>query len=187
MALGLSVIACAKSFDMSDERLMPLGPDWGVVIGSASVMPVMSAEDNAGSPGETDATYQFDIVQTLPGDPDGKNPNAERYRLKVRAGEERMFISRLRSGRYLVKRFAQERIVGVGGELNLVFDSTGGEVHYIGRLSVEVPQRMSRGKEYRYAVETAREATLSNIAVHHPELAKRAVDAPMRRIDQQAP
>jgi hypothetical protein len=62
-----------------------------------------------------------------------------------------------------------------------------GEVRYIGRLVIEVPQRASRGKEYRYMVENAREATLTKIAGAQPELAKRAVDAAMRSLEQQAP
>ena len=58
----------------------------------------------------------------------------------------------------------------------LAFDSLPGEV---GRLLVEVPQRVSRGKEYRFTVENAREAALTYISARNPELAKQAVDAPM--------
>ena len=68
-----------------------------------------------------------------------------------------------------------------------VAECMAGEVRYVGRLLVEVPQRVSRGKEYRYAVENAREATLMKIAGSQPELAKRAVDAPMRPLEEQVP
>ena len=107
-------------------------------------------------------------------------PIAERYRLQARAQQERIFISRLRPGRYRLRGFAQERIVGVGGDIGLVFASMPGEVRYIGRLLVEVPQRVSRGKEYRFTVENAREAALTYVSARNPELAKQAVDAPMR-------
>lgn len=184
--LALALSACAKSFDMSGEQLTPLGPEWGVVIGSVLVKP-MQVADGDSKPDKADMTYEFHFVRTLPGKPNGDDPNAERYRLKVKAHEERIFVSRLRPGRYLVKNFAQERIVGVGGDLDLVFDSTAGQVGYIGRLVVEVPPHVARGKEYRFAVVNAREATLAQIAGRHAELAKVAVDVPMRTREQQAP
>ncbi len=178
--LALSLVACAKSFDMSDERLTPLGPEWGIVIGSVLVKPVKLADEKSKSRDAADTIYEFDIVQSQPGDPDGESPYADRYRLKAKTGEERVFISRLRTGRYLVKSFAQEHITGTGGDIGLVFDSMAGEVHYIGRLLVEVPQRASRGKEYRFAVENARETTLTHVPKEHDELAKQAMDSPLR-------
>jgi hypothetical protein len=186
IAITLAVSACAKSFDMSGERLIPLGPEWGIVIGSVIVKPVKSAEE-AKSRDVNDMTYEFDIVQSQPGDPDGEGPYVEHYRLQAKGGDERVFISRLRTGKYLLRNFVQERIVGAGGDLGLVFESMAGEVRYIGRLVVEVPQRVSRGKEYRFTVENARAATLTQISHRHPELARQAVDAPMRTREQPAP
>ncbi|HKY71364.1 MAG TPA: hypothetical protein VJL88_05545 [Nitrospira sp.] len=183
MLMVLAFTACAKSFDMSAERLTPLGPEWGIVIGSVLVK---AADDNSKSGDAGDMTYQFDIVQSLPGSPDG-GPNSARYRLEAKAGEERTFVSSLREGKYLFKSFAQKRIVGVGGDLGLVFESTAGEIRYIGRLVVEIPQRVSRGKEYRFTVENARAGTMTQISNRHPDLARQAVDAPMRTREQPAP
>lgn len=180
--VALFVTACAKSFDMSSERLTPLGPEWGVVIGSVLVTPVK--EDTGKSRDGSDMTYQFEIVQSQPGDPEGETPYAERYRLESKAGEERVFISRLRTGRYLIRSFAQDRVAGKGGDLGLVFDSMAGEVRYIGRLRIEVPQRVSRGKEYRFAVENARDETLKTVAAQHPELVKQVVDVPMQSLEE---
>ncbi len=186
MSIALSLVACAKSFDMSGERLTPLGPEWGVVIGSVLVKPAKLADESTKSRAATDMTYEFDIVQSQPGDPEGETPYAERYHLQAKAGEERMFISRLRTGRYLVKSFASEGIAGTGGDLDLIFDSMAGEVRYIGRLLVEVPQRVLRGKEYRFTVENAREGTLKHISDRHAGLATQAVDAPMRSRESSA-
>lgn len=187
LVLALSLAACAKSFDMSDERLSPLGPEWGVVIGSVLVKPVKLSGESGKSGDASDTTYEFDIVQSQPGDPEGETPYAERYRLQSKAGEERVFISRLRTGRYMMRSFAQDRIAGKGGDLGIVFDSMAGEVRYVGRLLVEVPQRVSRGKEYRFTVENGREKTLTKIAEQHPDLAKQAVDVPMRPREEPTP
>lgn len=187
LVLALLLAACAKSFDMSDERLSPLGPEWGIVIGSVLVKPVKLAGESSKSGDASEAKYEFDIVQSQPGDPEGETPYAERYRLQSKAGEERVFISRLRTGRYMMRSFAQDRIAGKGGDLGIVFDSMAGEVRYVGRLLVEVPQRVSRGKEYRFTVENGREKTLTKIAEQHPDLAKQAVDVPMRPREEPAP
>jgi len=98
-----------------------------------------------------------------------------------------VFISRLRTGSYLIRGFSQDQIGGKGGDLDLVFDCMAGEVRYLGRILVEVPQRVTRGKEYRFSVENAREPTLAKVAGPHPELANQAVDAPMRSREQSAP
>lgn len=186
LAVTLSLAACTKPFDMSGQRLT-LGPEWGVVIGSVIVKPVKAADDGAKSREAADTSYEFDIVQIQPGDPNGESAYAQSYRLVAKGGEERIFVSRLPTGRYLLRSFAQERIVGAGGDLSLVLDSMAGEVRYVGRLLVEVPQRVSRGKEYRFIVENAREATLAQIAGRHGELAKLAVDVPMRPREQSTP
>jgi hypothetical protein len=172
---------------MSGERLTPLGPEWGVVIGSVLVKPVKLAGESGKSRDASDATYAFDIVQTQPGDPDGESAYADHYRLTSKAGEERVFISRLRTGSYLIRGFSQDQLGGKGGDLDLVFDCLAGEVHYLGRILVEVPQRVTRGKEYRFSVENARESTMTKIAGPHPELARQAVDMPMRSREQPAP
>ena len=187
VALALSLAACTKSFDMSNEHQKPLGPEWGVVIGSVLVKPVKAADESAKSRDSADMNYEFDIVQSQPGDPDGDSAYAERYRLESKAGEERVFISRLRTGRYLFRGFSQDQMTGKGGDLGLEFESMAGEVRYIGRLLVEVPQRVSRGKQYRFLVEDARESTLAKIAGPHPELVKQAVDVPMRSRELPAP
>ena len=187
LVLMISLVACAKSFDMSSERLTPLGPEWGIVIGSVLVKPVKPADESGKTRSAADMTFAFDIVQSQPGDPEGETPYAERYRLESKAGEERLFISRLRTGRYLIKGFAQDGLAGKGGDLDLVFDSMAGEVRYLGRLLVEIPERPSRGKAYRFTVENAREETLTKVAGRHPALATQVVDVPMRLREQPAP
>lgn len=187
IGIAISLVSCTTSFDMSGERLTALGPEWGVVIGSVLVKPVKTSGEDDRRRDAADTTYQFDIVQSPPGDPDGESPYGERYRLDAKAGEERIFISRLRSGRYLMKTFSKDNMMGIGGDLDLLFDSMAGEVRYIGRVLVEIPQRVSRGKGYRFTVENARESTLAQVSHEHPDLAQRAVDVPMRARERPEP
>ena len=124
--------------------------------------------------------YEFDVVQIQPGDPNGEGPYVTQYRLDAKAGEERIFIARLHSGQYLIRGFHKEGLTRLGGELNLVFASVAGEIRYIGRVLVEIPQRVSRGKGYRFTVENARDPTLAQVSKQHADLTKEAVNVPMQ-------
>ena len=177
----LGVVSCTKAFDMSSELINRPGPEWGVVIGSVLVQAEGSGSDNdvSGRDALKDS-YEFDIVQIQPADPEGENAYAQWYHLRAKAGEEHVFVSRLPPGQYLLKRFRENRVTGIGGDLNLVFVAAPGETRYIGRVLVEIPRRVSRGKAYRFTVENARETTLPHVLNRHADLAGTVVDAPIQ-------
>ena len=173
--------SCTTSLDMSGERITRPGPEWGVVIGSVVVQPekVSSGKDATGHD-VSGSSYEFEIVQIQPGDPNGEGFFVERYRLDAKAGEEKIFVSRLPSGQYLIRSFREEGVTGLGGELDLVLASVAGKIRYIGRVLVEIPQRVSMGKGYRFTVENARESTLAQVSQRHADLTKDVVDEPMQ-------
>ncbi len=184
VAVLFGLVSCTTSFDMSGERITSPGPEWGVVIGSVLVQPEKVASGkNATGRDVSGSSYDFDIVRIQPGDPNGEGPYVEQYRLDAKAGEERIFISRLRSGQFLIKSFHEEGMTGLGGELDLVFASMAGEIRYIGRVLVEIPQR---GKGYRFTVENARELTLAHVSQQHADLTKAVVDEPMQARERPA-
>jgi hypothetical protein len=177
----LGLASCSTPLDMSGEHITPPGPAWGVVIGSVLVQPVKVATGtNATGSDVSGSSYEFDVVRIQPGDPNGEGPYVEKYRLDAKAGEERIFISRLRSGQYIIKGFRDEGVTGLGGELGLVFASMAGEIRYIGRVLVEIPQGLSKGKGYRFTVENARASTLAHVSQEHADLTKDVVDQPMQ-------
>ncbi len=180
-------VSCIKSLDMSGEHIAQPGTEWGVVIGSVLVQPERGASGKDVAGHEVVGEYEFDIVQIQPGDPTGETPYAERYRLEAKAGEERFFISRLRTGQYLFKNFHEARVRGIGGDLNLIFASMAGEVRYIGRVLVEIPRRVSAGKGYRFTVQNAREPTLAQVSEQHADLVKDIVNVPMQAGGEVAP
>lgn len=176
-----ALASCATQFDMSGERIARPGPEWGVVIGSVVVQPerlplVKPAVEREAS----SASYEFDIAQTQLSDPDGTGAYVKQYRLNAKAREERTFISRLPPGQYLIREFHEEGVVGLAGELDVVFTVAPGEIRYIGRVRVEIPRRASSGKPYRFAIENAREATLALVSKQHPELTSAVVDGPLQ-------
>jgi hypothetical protein len=190
VAMLFGLASCTTPFDMSGERMTPPGLEWGLVIGSVLVQPEKgrSSQDATGHDASgSGSSYEFDIVRIQPGDPNGEGPYVERYRLDAKAGEERIFISRLRSGHFLIKSFQEEGMTGLGGELDLVFASMAGEIRYIGRVLVKIPERISKGKGYRFTVENARERTLAQVSQQHADLTKDVMDEPMQARERPAP
>jgi hypothetical protein len=179
LAMLLGAVSCAKSLDMSDERALTPGPEWGVVIGSVLVRPQAASDKNAMNQDAASSSYEFEIVPIQPGDPNGEGPYVKKYRLVAKAGEERMFIARLRTGQYLMRSFKQDNVIGLGGELDVVFTAMAGEVRYLGRVVVDIPPKMTRGKDYRFAIENAREPTLARVSTTHPDLTSDVVNMPM--------
>lgn len=178
--LALSLAACASSLDMSNERIAAPAPEWGIVIGSVLVRSTQETSAGGRATSDQASMYEFDVVQTQPRDPNGESPYVSRYQLEARAGQERPFLARLRPGQYLMKRFYRSGLSGTGGDLNLVFESQSGRVVYVGQVLVEVPAQFTKGKEYRFSVQDAHEATFSQLAPQHGHLTQQAVTAPMR-------
>jgi hypothetical protein len=64
--------------------------------------------------------------------------------------------------------------------LDLTFASMAGEIRYIGRVLVEIPQPIAKGKGYRFTIENAHEPTLAQVSHQHADLTKDVVDVPMQ-------
>jgi hypothetical protein len=181
LAALFALASCATQFDMSGQGIARPGPEWGVVIGSVVVQPEILSSDKPAAVREAySVSYEFDIARTQLSDPDGTGPYTKQYRLNTKAGEERTFISRLPPGQYLIRNFQEEGMVGLAGELDLVFTVAPGEIRYLGRVHVVIPRRPSSGKGYRFAVENARDATLALVSKEHPELTSAVVDGPLK-------
>lgn len=177
--LGLS--ACTTPFDMSSERAMLPTPDLGIVIGSVLVLP--ETDEYGGFTWAREAAgraYKFQIVQIKPDDPYGTGLTARKYDFTAKAGEEKVFVSRLLPGDYLVKAFRDTGLAGLGGELDVVLSVEAGAVRYVGRLQLHVPHYLSRGKGYRFTIDNTRGETLARVGQQQPALTETVVDAPMQ-------
>jgi len=170
LACLLTSTSCASSLDMSGARIAVPGVEWGVVVGSVLIEPERSKK-----PPDTQALseeiFVLDVVQIQPGDPEGTRPYADEYELTAKGGEEKLFVSRLRPGRYLIRSFQASGLVGLGGDLNVVFTAEPGAVRYVGRLHIVVPSRLSEDRPYRFTLEKAQQADLARLAVRYPDLA----------------
>jgi hypothetical protein len=166
---------------MGSERITPPTAEWGVVIGSILVLP--ETDEHGGFTWGRDAggrIYKFEIVQIQPDDPYGRGLTAKKYDVTATAGEEKVFVSRLRPGAYLIRAFRDTGLAGLGGDLDVLLSVEPGEVRYVGRLQLQVPHYLSRGKGYQFTIDDRRADTLARVEQHHPALTEHVVDGPMQ-------
>lgn len=180
------LMSCAAQLDMSAKRVNPPDEDWGIVIGSFLVAPETAGSEPKSGHDASERLYVFDIIQLRSGDA-GNYFTTPKYRLEVKPGEERIFVSRLRPGSYLIRNFHEEGIVRLEGEVGGVFTVRSNEVHYIGRLRVTLPGWTAKGKAYRVVVENDRESTLGEVSKVYPDLVATVVNAPVQIGEPAAP
>ncbi|UVT20643.1 MAG: hypothetical protein H8K03_01615 [Nitrospira sp.] len=179
LVAGLLVsTSCAKSLDMSGDRIAVPGNEWGVVVGSVEVEPEKPERPSNIQP-LANETFILNVVQIQPGDPEGLSPYADTYELTSKADEAKLFVSRLRPGRYLIRSFQASGFMGLGGDIKAVFTVEPGAVRYIGRLHILVPRYLSHDRPYRFTLENAQQADVAKLAESHPDLASAVREAPM--------
>jgi hypothetical protein len=174
----LAATSCAKSLDMSGDHIAVPGVDYGVVVGSVVVDPEKPETPSNLQP-LANETFILNVVQIQPGDPEGISPYADTYELTSKAGEDKLFVSRLRPGRYLIRSFQSSGFVGLSGDIKAIFTVEPGEVRYIGRLRIMVPRYLSHDRPYRFTLEKAQQADVAKLATSYPDLANAVRDAPM--------
>jgi len=162
--------SCAKTLDMSGDRIAVPGIEWGVVVGSVEIEPEKPERPSNIQP-LANETFILNVVQIQPGDPEGIRPYADTYELTAKAGEDKLFVSRLRPGRYLIRSFQASGFMGLGGDIKAVFTVEPAAVRYIGRLHIVVPRYLSHDRPYRFTLENAQQADVAKLTERHPDLA----------------
>ena len=170
--------SCAKSLDMSGDRIAVPGNAWGVVVGSVKIEPEKPERPSTIQP-LANETFILNVVQIQPGDPEGLSPYADTYELTTKADEHKLFVSRLRPGRYLIRSFQASGYMGLGGDINAVFTVEPGAVRYIGRLHIMIPRHLSHDRPYRFTLENAQQADVAKLTEGHPDLASTMHEASM--------
>lgn len=178
VACLLVLTSCAKSLDMSDDHIALPGIEWGVVVGSVEIESEQSERPSNIQP-LAHETFILNVVQIQPGDPEGTRPYADAYELTTKAGEGKLFVSRLRPGRYLIRSFQASGFMGLSGDIRAVFTVEPGAVRYIGRLHIIVPRHLSQDRPYRFTLENVRQADVAKLIERYPDLANVAREAPM--------
>lgn len=163
LVLGLS--GCASMVSSKDE-LQSLGDNEGVVIGSFVINVEKGEENESGwailkgrKAGDSD--YGVSIAEK----PASAIPNPlgifkTTYRFEVKPGQEFTFIKKLPIGTYRVQEIKQLGFSNLFVNLAVDFTVKPKQTTYVGRLTMQFPNRVHMGSELSVNVTDARENTI---------------------------
>ena len=159
LCVALLMCGCATSYPLvvDPSQAHDLGYDEGIVFGSVRVEIAPGGERLAG--------FNYVLIGCVHKHVHGfidyisSSPCDEKWELAVSPGEERTFVVRLPTGYHRVDGLrVMPAWLSVGGEFDIVatYRATSGEVTYIGRLVLVLPERLyswNRGIEALVRVE----------------------------------
>ncbi len=147
LCVALLMCGCATPYPLivDPSQAHDLGLDEGIVFGSVRVEITPGGERLAG--------FKYDLIGCVRKHLDGfisfvtSSPCDEKWELAVSAGEERTFVVRLPTGYHRIDglRAIPTKWYDSGGEFDIFasYQATSGEVTYIGRLVLVLPERLT--------------------------------------------
>jgi len=160
LCVALLMCGCATSHHLivDPSQAHDLGYDEGIVFGSVR----LEIAPESGRYGRRAASFNYGLIGCVRKHVDGfidfmmNYPCDEKWELAVSPGEERTFVVRLPTGYHDVGGL---RVIPTwsfsGGEFDIVatYRATSGEVTYIGRLVLVLPERLHTGSSAHVHVE----------------------------------
>jgi hypothetical protein len=162
----------------SKEELQNVGEDEGIVFGSF-VINVEKGEGNetgwAFLKGQkaSDATYAVIISEI------GLNPLKPNYVIRATPEKEEIFIKKLPAGDYQIQKIQKEGFASLESNLRANFRVTPKQTTYIGKFTVQFPDRITIGSPVRMNVGDAQQATTEQLKNEHERSLSQVVKALM--------
>ena len=183
--IGIQVVAliaflfsgCA-SMTSSKEELRAIEENEGVVVGSVLLTVEQGDANESGwsflkgrKAGELE--YSVDISNT------GTefNPFKTTYSLPATPGKEAFFVKNLPAGNYKMDRIGPSGFLApqLSFPLNLSFGVEPQKVSYIGKLVVNLPDRIGMGGRFSFAIQDAQQETIDKLRNDYPTIVPNAV------------
>jgi hypothetical protein len=176
--LLILTLGCAASMKMSASDVGQLQPNEGVVFGSLLIK-ALPAEDGSTSmlTGLGGKTWSANVVDTRKSPMEYDLKGADAY-IKAREGEEAPFVTKLLAGEYVFVDMVSPSIMGtLRAPIRVPFRVHPGKTTYIGRLLIEMPQKMDvkvpgipQGMNYSVRVEDAQQSTVALLKKDYGEI-----------------
>jgi hypothetical protein len=148
---------CA-SMVSSKEELQNVADNEGVVFGSFVIDVEKGQEKESGwaflrGPKAGDATYAVVISEK------GLNPLKQTYVIRATPGKEETFIKKLPAGEYQIQKIQKEGFTNLELNLRVNFTVAPRQTAYIGKLTVQFPDRITVGSPVRTNIADAQRET----------------------------
>ena len=168
---------CA-SMVSSKEELQDVGANEGIVFGSFVINVERGEENESGwaflkGQKASDATYAVIISES------GFNPLSPNYVIKASPEKEEIFIKKLPAGDYQIKKIQKEGFTNLELNLRVNFRVTAKQTTYIGKFTVQFPDRIRMGSPVRMNVADTQQATTEQLKSEHERSLLDVVKAPM--------
>lgn len=178
LVVSIALLSGCASMVSSKEELQNVGEDEGIVFGSF-VINVEKGEGNetgwAFLKGQkaSDATYAVIISEI------GLNPLKPNYVIRATPEKEEIFIKKLPAGDYQIQKIQKEGFASLESNLRANFRVTPKQTTYIGKFTVQFPDRITIGSPVRMNVGDAQQATTEQLKNEHERSLSQVVKALM--------
>jgi hypothetical protein len=178
LVVSIALLSGCASMVSSKEELQNVGEDEGIVFGSF-VINVEKGEGNetgwAFLKGQkaSDATYAVIISEI------GLNPLKPNYVIRATPEKEEIFIKKLPAGDYQIQKIQKEGFSSLELNLRANFRVTPKQTTYIGKFTVQFPDRITIGSPVRMNVGDAQQATTEQLKNEHERSLSQVVKALM--------
>jgi hypothetical protein len=175
----ISVTGCAAPMASTKEELQALSEKEGVVFGSILLVAQKGPQDESGW-GFLRGRKTDELKWTVSFGELGINPFGQTYAIAAMPGKEEVFIKKLPAGSYNILRASPESgIAGIPSNqyvsLSIFFKVQPQQASYIGRLVINVPDRILPGSVIRASIADFQEETVEKLRGEHPEIVGKTV------------
>jgi len=165
LVLVLGLTGCA-SMVSSKEELQSLGENEGIVVGSFVINVEKGEEKESGlaflaGRKSGDSSYGVSIAERSASA--AVNPFKTNYRFEVKPEQEFAFLKKLPAGTYQVHEIKQLGFSNLFVNLTVNFTVRPKQTTYIGRLTVQFPDRVRAYSQIRTRVTDAQEETINSL------------------------
>ena len=169
------VLSGCASMTSTKEELQNIGENEGVVFGSFVINVEQGEENESGwaflkGQKAGDASYAVLFSES------GLNPLKLRYMIRARPEKEEVFIRKLPAGLYQIEKISKEGFTNL--ELNLKgvnFRVVPQQTTYIGKVTLQFPNRIMVGSPVRVNVGDAQQETTESLRGEHEKSLSKVV------------
>lgn len=178
VTLIVFLLSGCASMNSSKEELRSIGESEGIVVGSVLLTVEQGDANESGwaflkGRKASELEYSVGISDTTT----ALNPFKTTYSLPATPGKEAFFVKKLPAGNYRMDSIGPSGFLApqLSFPLGLSFDVKPQKVSYIGKLVVNLPDRIGMGGRFSFAIQDTQQATIDKLRNDYPTIVPNAV------------
>ena len=171
MLAAILMTSCAAPMASTKEELQSLSENEGVVIGSILFVAAKGVENESGW-AFLRGTKTDDLKWIVSFGELGFKPFATTYTISGRPGKEEVFIKKLPAGNYNIQNASGAGTFGLSSRqyVTIHFKVEPRQTSYIGKLVVNLPDRIMVGSPVVVNIADSQEETVEKLRSEHPSI-----------------